>query len=130
MSEQSLNVGTVVKITDIVQEKRFSLAHLRVGMEGVVQYHNKIFEIDDEAGVSEQQGPEGQPMYDFVMPGSNLRIGPIMKMPDDHKVVVWIVKGKIWNITNIHILFDGSIKWYTVRSGEVLTLTGTGATTA
>jgi hypothetical protein len=120
---QSLEVGTVVKITQILKPVIHEVLKLSEGMEGIVQYHNRIFEID-EGSLSEQKGPDNQDMFDFVMPGSNIRVGPICKMPDDHKVVCWVVKNQLWNVTNLNILFNNSFKWYIKRTGEVLNLSG------
>lgn len=117
----SLNVGDVVKITGIVKKAVADIVHLFDGIEGVVWYHNDVFKLDDGTE-SDQTGPEGEKMYDFVMPGSGFRIGPIMKMPDNHKVIVWIVRGAMYNVTNVTFLFNGSVKWYIKRSGEVLNL--------
>jgi hypothetical protein len=119
----SLDVGTVVKISQIKKEVLSKTLRLQEGMEGVVWLHNDVFKIDEESE-SDQQGPEGQKMYDFVMPGSKIRVGPIMAMPDDHKVVVWVVRGIMWNVTNVHVLFNGSMRWGVVRSGEILRLRG------
>lgn len=121
--QQSLDVGTVVKITQIDKEVIDKVLHLKVGMEGVVTFHNAVFRIDD-GEESDQTGPNGEPMFFFVMPGSNIRIGPVVKMPDDHKVIAWIVAGKLWNVTNVNVLFNGSVRWYVKRSGEVIRLTG------
>lgn len=117
----SLDVGTVVKITEILKPVIHSTVKLREGMEGIVTYHNAVFRID-EGEESDQTGPNGEPMFFFVMPGSNIRIGPVVKMPDDHKVIAWIVGGKLWNVTNVNILFNNSLKWYIKRSGEILRL--------
>lgn len=119
---QSLDVGTVVKITQIDKPVINEVLKLQEGMEGIVTLHNAIFKIED-GEESDQRGPNGEAMFFFVMPGSRMRVGPVVKMPDDHKVVAWIVAGKLWNVTNVNILFNGSLRWFVKRSGEILHLT-------
>lgn len=116
----SLDPGTVVKIVDILKPAIFKDVKLRPGFEGVVTFHNQVFQMDGEE--PDQVGPNNEPMHYFQMPGSKIRIGPVCKMPDDHKVIAWIVGGKMWNVTNLNILFNGSVKWYVVRSGEIIRL--------
>ena len=117
MSLLSLDVGTVVKIVDVLKPAIFKDVKLFPGLEGVVMIHNDIFKMDGEE--PDQVGPNGEPMHYFQMPGSKIRIGPVCKMPDDHKVITWIVAGKMWNVTNLNVLFNGSLKWYVIRTGEI-----------
>ena len=126
MSEQSLEAGTVVKISQIIGKHISDALHLKEGMEGVVAYHNHVFRIDENTGAIDQPGAEkgDAEMFMFEMPGSKLRVGPIAKMPDNHKVVAWIVGGKLWNVTNVSFLFNGSLRWWVVRTGEILRLEG------
>lgn len=122
----SLEPGTVIKITDILQGHLVDSLHLKVGMEGVVTFHNYVFRIDPNTSALDQAGPvkKEEEMFMFEMPGSRLRVGPIARMPDDHKVVAWIVGGKLWNVTNVTMLFNGGLRWFVVRTGEVLRLQG------
>lgn len=121
---QSLEPGTVVKISQILNHHYVDALHLKEGMEGIVTFHNHVFKIDETTGAIDQPGAEkgDADMFMFEMPGSRLRVGPIAKMPDDHKVVAWIVGGKLWNVTNVTFLFDGGIRWWVVRTGEILRL--------
>lgn len=122
----SLEVGTVVKITQLKGKHLHDALHLQEGMEGVVAYHNYVFRIDENTPALEQEGPvsKDEEMFMFEMPGSKLRVGPIARMPDNHKVVAWIVGGKLWNVTNVTMLFTGEIRWFIVRTGEILRLQG------
>jgi hypothetical protein len=58
------------------------------------------------------------------MPGSRLRVGPIGRMPEGTKVVAWIVKGQLWNVTSLYTLFKGDLRWWVLRTGEILRLQG------
>ena len=123
---QSLEPGTVVKITQINKQHLRDAVHLQEGMEGVVTYHNYVFRIDPNTSPLSQEGPvaKDDEMFMFEMPGSKLRVGPIGRMPEDHKVVAWIVGGKLWNVTNVTMLFSGDLRWFIVRTGEILRLQG------
>lgn len=123
---QSLEPGTVVKITQIVQPHFRESLRLQEGMEGVVTFHNYVFRIDPNTPALEQEGKveKEDEMFMFEMPGSRLRVGPIARMPDDHKVVAWVVGGKLWNVTNVTMLFGGGLRWFVVRTGEILRLQG------
>ena len=120
----SLDPGTVVKITQVVEKHLHDALHLWEGMEGIVTFHNYVFRIDESTKPLEQEGTveKSDDMFMFEMPGSRLRVGPIARMPDDHKVVAWIVAGKLWNVTNVTMLFTGGLRWYIIRTGEVLRL--------
>jgi len=120
----SLEPGTVVKITDILASYLIDAVHLKVGMEGVVTFHNYVFRLDEGTSPLEQKGTVAKEdeMYMYEMPGSRLRVGPIARMPDDHLVIAWVVAGKLWNVTNITMLFNGDLRWYIVRTGEILRL--------
>ena len=122
----SLDVGTVIKISQIVAPHMVEAIRLQEGMEGVVTYHNYVFQVDPDTKALEQQGTTAKEdeMFMFEMPGSKLRVGPIARMPDDHKVVAWIVGGKLWNVTNVTMLFSGHLRWWVVRTGEILRLHG------
>ena len=122
----SLEIGTVVKISDITKHHIVDALHLRVGMEGIVTYHNQIFQIDPNTPALDQEGPttKEEQFFTFEMPGSKLRIGPIGRMPDDHKVIAWVVGGKLWTVTNVDMLFSDALRWWVVRTGEVLRLQG------
>lgn len=122
----SLETGTVVKITQLKADYLKNALHLQEGMEGIVWPHNDVFRIDPNTSPLEQEGPvsKDEEMFMFEMPGSRLRVGPIARMPEDHKVVAWIVGGKLWNVTNVTMLFSGDIRWYIVRTGEMLRLQG------
>lgn len=122
--EQSLDVGTVIRISQIVGRHVHDSLHLREGMEGIVTYHNHVFKFDDDSLLDQPGKEKGDAdMYTFEMPGSKLRVGPVAKMPEDHKVVAWVVNGKLWNVTNVSWLFNGAIRWWIVRTGEILRLT-------
>ena len=124
--EYRLEKGTVVKITEILKPHLIDAVHLHEGMEGVVWPHNDVFQIDPQTPALDQTGPvtKDEEMFMFEMNGSKLRVGPIGRMPDDHMVLVWVVAGKLWNVTSVYILFQGGLKWFVVRTGEILRLQG------
>jgi len=117
---QSLEVGTVVKISQIVGDHIHEAVRLREGMEGIVWWYDDVFKLDEE---TPSVGEGSEQFYTFELPGSRLRIGPVGKMPPGHKCVVWIVANKIYNVTSVHTLFTGHLRWWVVRTGEVLRLT-------
>lgn len=117
--DQQIEAGTVVKISEVCNEQVSKVLKLQAGMEGVVWYHNDVFRIDEDTGADPgQKGPQGEDLFYFEMPGSKIRVGPIGKMPDDHKVVAWIVGGKLWQVTGTRPLFNGFLRWSVVRTGE------------